>query len=167
MKITVTLCMKYKTRIKDRPFAVGSRGCHVLLWLDAQNLNAKVLGNVVISKNSYAHTGSWWFIAMRGESVSTYPRRLNAEALAQHGWCSRTSSRSDRSKYRTHGTSELCTCSTRWRPASSDLANLHRRVSSARRHGDGDDDASNAGLRLSTTTIWSRWIMVEGGTAHG
>ena len=33
--------MKYKTRIKDRPFAEGSRGCHVLLWLDAQNLNEK------------------------------------------------------------------------------------------------------------------------------
>ena len=33
--------MKYKTRIKDRPFAEGSRGCHVLLWLDARNLNAK------------------------------------------------------------------------------------------------------------------------------
>ena len=27
--------------IKDRPFAEGSRGCHALLWLDAQNLNAK------------------------------------------------------------------------------------------------------------------------------
>ena len=23
------------------PFAEGSRGCHALLWLDAQNLNAK------------------------------------------------------------------------------------------------------------------------------
>ena len=34
-------CMKYKTRIKDMPFAEGSRGCHVLLWLDAQNFNAK------------------------------------------------------------------------------------------------------------------------------
>ena len=32
-------CMKYKTRIKDRPFTEGSRGCHVFLWLDAQNLN--------------------------------------------------------------------------------------------------------------------------------
>ena len=41
MKITVTLCMKYKTRIKDRPFVEGSRGCHALFWLDAQNLNAK------------------------------------------------------------------------------------------------------------------------------
>ena len=28
-------------KIKDRPFAEGSRGCHALLWLDAQNLNAK------------------------------------------------------------------------------------------------------------------------------
>ena len=28
-------------KLKDRPFAEGSRGCHVLLGLDAQNLNAK------------------------------------------------------------------------------------------------------------------------------
>ena len=28
-------------KVKDRPFAEGSRGCHALLWLDAQNLNAK------------------------------------------------------------------------------------------------------------------------------
>ena len=27
--------------IKDRPFAEGSIGCHALLWLDAQNINAK------------------------------------------------------------------------------------------------------------------------------
>ena len=31
----------YKTEVKDRPFAEGNRGCHVLLWLDAQNLDAK------------------------------------------------------------------------------------------------------------------------------
>ena len=31
----------YKTKVKDRPFAEGSRGCHVLLWLDARNVNAK------------------------------------------------------------------------------------------------------------------------------
>ena len=31
----------YKAKIKDRPFTKGSRGCHVLLWLDARNLNAK------------------------------------------------------------------------------------------------------------------------------
>ena len=28
-------------KVKDRPFAEGSRGCHALLRLDAQNLNAK------------------------------------------------------------------------------------------------------------------------------
>ena len=28
-------------KVKDRPFVEGSRGCHALLWLDAQNLNAK------------------------------------------------------------------------------------------------------------------------------
>ena len=27
--------------MKNRPFAEESRGCHALLWLDAQNLNAK------------------------------------------------------------------------------------------------------------------------------
>ena len=37
----MTRCMKYKTRIKDRPFAEGSRGCHALSGLGAQNLNAK------------------------------------------------------------------------------------------------------------------------------
>ena len=31
----------YKTKVKDRTFAEGGRGCHVLLWLDGQNLNAK------------------------------------------------------------------------------------------------------------------------------
>ena len=30
-----------KIKVKDRPFAEGSRGCHALLWLDAQNLNVK------------------------------------------------------------------------------------------------------------------------------
>ena len=33
--------MKVEDKIKDRPFIEGSRGCHALLWLDAQNLNAK------------------------------------------------------------------------------------------------------------------------------
>ncbi len=28
-------------KVKDRPFPEGSIGCHVLLWWDAQNLNAK------------------------------------------------------------------------------------------------------------------------------
>ena len=33
--------IRYKYKVKDRPFAEGSSGCHALLWLDAQNLNAK------------------------------------------------------------------------------------------------------------------------------
>ena len=41
MKITLTLAKSKRHKVKDRPFAEGSRGCHALLWLDAQNLNAK------------------------------------------------------------------------------------------------------------------------------
>ena len=33
--------VRWDIKVKDRPFAEGSRGCHALLWLDAQNLNAK------------------------------------------------------------------------------------------------------------------------------
>ena len=50
---------------------------------------------------------------------------------------------------------------------NSDPAELRGRVASARRRDDGDDDATDAGLCLSTATILSRWTMVEGGTAHG
>ena len=54
-------CVKCKTRIKDRHFAEGSRGCHVLLWLDARSLNAKechfilplVIGTFIIATRSY------------------------------------------------------------------------------------------------------------------
>ena len=39
---TIDSCIKNKyIKVKDRPFAEGSRGCHALLWLDAQNLNVK------------------------------------------------------------------------------------------------------------------------------
>ena len=31
----------HKVLLLTLPFAEGSRGCHALLWLDAQNLNAK------------------------------------------------------------------------------------------------------------------------------
>ena len=41
MKITMDSCIRQKRKIKDRPFAEGSICCHALLWLDAQNLNAK------------------------------------------------------------------------------------------------------------------------------
>ena len=52
-------------------------------------------------------------------------------------------------------------------PRTHDPTELRGRVPSARRRDDGDDDATNAGHRLSTTITLSRWIMVEGGTAHG
>ena len=51
-------------------------------------------------------------------------------------------------------------------PRTLDPVECRGRVSSARRRDDGDDEATGTGLRLSTTTIWLRWIIVEGGTAH-
>ena len=35
------MTLNVRQEVKDRPFAEGSRGCHVLLWLDARNLNTK------------------------------------------------------------------------------------------------------------------------------
>ena len=65
-----------------------------------------------------------------------------------------------------HGTSVFSTRSTRWRPSSSWSSWGRGRVSSARWHGDGDDEVTSAGLRLSTMTIWARCVTVHGGTAH-
>ena len=50
---------------------------------------------------------------------------------------------------------------------NSDPAELRGRVPSARQRDDGDDVATDTGLRLSTATILPRWNMVERGTAHG
>ena len=52
-------------------------------------------------------------------------------------------------------------------PRAHDPVELRGRVPSARRRDDGVDKATEAVLRLSTATIWPRWIMVEGGSAHG
>ena len=51
-------------------------------------------------------------------------------------------------------------------PRALDPVEGRGRVPSARRHGDGDDDVTGAGLRLSSTMVLSRWTMVEGDTAH-
>ena len=52
-------------------------------------------------------------------------------------------------------------------PRTLDLAEFGGRVSSARWCDDSDDEATGVGIRLSTAMIWPRWIIVEGGTAHG
>ena len=52
-------------------------------------------------------------------------------------------------------------------PRTHDPVELRGRVLSARQRDDGVDEATDAGLRLSTATILSRCNMVEGGTAHG
>ena len=121
------------------------------------------VGNVVISKKNPMHTQDHGDALQReGRVLSTYPRRPLSGALWQRGWCSRTSSRSTDPQYRTYGTSAFSTRSSWWRPANSRSSRTRRRVSSARRRGDDVDEATVAGLRLSTATIWPRWIMVEG-----
>ena len=52
-------------------------------------------------------------------------------------------------------------------PQTHDPVELQGIFMSARRCDDGVDDATHIGLHLSTGMIRSRWIMVEGGTAHG
>ena len=52
-------------------------------------------------------------------------------------------------------------------PRTHDPVELQGRASSAGRRGDGVDEATDAGLRLSTAIVLSRWTMVEEGTAHG
>ena len=41
VKITLTLALSKRHKVKDRPFVEGSRGCNALLGLDTKNLNAK------------------------------------------------------------------------------------------------------------------------------
>ena len=73
----MTLCMKYKTRIKDRPFAEGSRGCHALLWLDAQNLNAKERHFIAsCDKELYYVVRCFYFFHIT-RSYKAYSRRTN------------------------------------------------------------------------------------------
>ena len=41
VEITLTPALSKRHKVKDRPFAEASRGCHALLGLDTQNLNVK------------------------------------------------------------------------------------------------------------------------------
>ena len=52
-------------------------------------------------------------------------------------------------------------------PRALDPVQLHGRVSSAQRRGEGYDVITGVGLLLSSATVRPRCDSVEGGTAHG
>ena len=90
---------------------------------------------------------------MRGESVSMYPRRSKAEAFSS------TVDVVERLRDPTDPSTEH-TAPPRSAhvqlddvPRALDPVERHERVSPARRRGDGDDEATGTGLRLSTATI--------------
>ena len=90
---------------------------------------------------------------MRVESVSTYPHRPKAEASSD------AVDVVERLRDLTDPSTE-CMAPPRSAhvqlddvPRTHDPVELPGRVLSARRRGDGDDDATDAGLRLSTATI--------------
>ena len=85
--------------------------------------------------------------------MSTYPRRLKAEASSD------AVDVVERLRDATDPSTE-CTAPPRSAhiqlddvPRALDPVEPHGRVSSARRRGDGDDEATGAGLRLSTATV--------------
>ena len=87
------------------------------------------------------------------ESVSTYPRRPKAEALSNAvDVVERLRDPTDPS---TERTTPLLSAHVQLGDVSRTLdpAECQGRVSSARRHDDGDDEVTDAGLRLSTTMI--------------
>ena len=106
-----------------------------------------VLGNVVIQKNSDDHARC---IATRRESVSTYPRRLKAEAF------SNSIDIVERLHDPTDPSTELTVppCSAHVQlddvPRTLDPAEGRGRVPSARLRGNGVGEVIHAGLRLST-----------------
>ena len=79
-------CIMYKTRIKDRPFAEGSRGCHVLLWLNAQNLNAKELHFIMPLCIWTFIMQSVAFIASITSSYKAYFLRINKHAYLERNF---------------------------------------------------------------------------------
>ena len=87
---------------------------------------------------------------MRGESVSTYPHRPKAEAFSNAvDVVERLRGPTDPS---TESTAPPCSAHVQHDdvPRALDLVEGRGRVPSARRHGDGDDEVTGAGLRLST-----------------
>ena len=92
-------------------------------------------------------------IATRQESVSTYPRRPKVEAFSNAVYVvERLHDPTDPS---TKHTAPPCSAHVQHDgvPRALDPVEGRVRVPSARRRGDGDDEVTGAGLRLSTTTI--------------
>ena len=90
---------------------------------------------------------------MRGESVSTYPRRPKAEAFSNAvDVVKRLHDPTDPS---TERTAPPCSAHVQHDDVPRALDPVEGRgiLPSARRRGDGDDEVTGAGLRLSTTTI--------------
>ena len=69
-----------KTKSKERPDAEGSRGCHVLLGLDAQNLNAK-------RTSLYISTCIWTFIMQSIAFIASITRSYKAYFLRTNKSC--------------------------------------------------------------------------------
>ena len=92
-------------------------------------------------------------IATRGESVSTYPRRPKVEAFSNA--VDVVEHLHDPTDPSTERTAPPCSAHVQLNevPRALDLVEGRERVPSARRHGDGDDEVTGAGLRLSITTI--------------
>ena len=92
-------------------------------------------------------------IATRGESVSTYPRRPKAEALCN--MVDVVERLHDPTNPSTESTAPPCSAHIQLDdvPPALDPVEGRGRVLSARWRGDGDDEVTGAGLRLSTTTI--------------
>ena len=113
-----------------------------------------LLGNVVFQKfPTITQDLSNISIATSGGSVSTYPRRPKAEVSSDAvDVVERLRDPTDPSTERT-APPRSAHVQLDDVPRALDPVERHWRVSSARPHGDGDDEATGVGLRLSTPTI--------------
>ena len=73
-------CIRKKIIIKDRPFAEGSRSCHVLLGLDTQNLNAK-------ERHFILPPCIWTFIMQSVAFIASITRSYKAYFLRTYKSC--------------------------------------------------------------------------------
>ena len=90
---------------------------------------------------------------MRRESVSMYPRRPKAEAFSNA--VDVVERLHDPTNPSTERTAPSCSAHVQHDdvPRALDPVEGRGRVPSARQHGNGDDEVTDAGLRVSTTMI--------------